>query len=89
MKLQINDSPAYKYRRRAVMLFALAILWLPYAASLYFAYPEWWASLVFAIIVAVGVSVPSAILGFHYRNLSRDEFAKLQPVLGVVLPKDK
>lgn len=89
MKLQINDSPAYKYRRRAVALFALAILWLPYAASIFFAYPEWWPALVFAIITAIGVSVPAAIMGFHFSNLSRDEFAKLQPMVGVVLPKGK
>ena len=89
MKLRLNDSPAYKYRRRAVFLFALAIVWLPYAASISFAYPEWWPALVFAIITAVGVSLPAALMGFHYRNLSRDEFAKLQPMVGVVLPKDK
>lgn len=88
MKLRLNDAPMYKHRRRAVFFFALAILWIPYAISIWLAYPSWWFAALAAVMCGIGVTVPSALLGIHFLNRSRDEAAKLQPMLGVVLPKE-
>lgn len=89
MKLRINHEPMYRYRRASVFFFTLAVLGIPYSLSIFLSYPAWWASLVFSLVCLFGISVSSALLGLHFRNIARDEQEKIQPLLGVVTPIEK
>lgn len=81
----MNKFKGYRYRRYAVVLIALGIIWLPYAASMFFIYPST-TTLLIAIVFAVGVSGSLFLLAANYLRLADEAFKSQLALTGVVSP---
>lgn len=86
MKRRKTFFKGYHYRRYAAALWLAEVLWIALMTALILInvgdIPK--VALGVGLLVAGGILL--ATLALRYGNLARIEFARIQPLLGVVLP---
>jgi len=86
MKRRKTFFRGYHYRRCAAALWLAATLWLAAATTLILISVGDIAKVALGIGLLVAGGILLASLALRYRNLAHLEFARIQPLLGVVLP---
>jgi hypothetical protein len=78
----------YRYRRYAAALWLADLLWAAGITVIaVFDANDWFEILAAALLIFAGIS-SITVAALHFVHLSRAEFAKIRPLIGVVSPFD-
>ena len=75
MKLKISNFRGYRYRRFALGLKALALVWVGYVGTIYFTNPGTQiSSIAFSVLLFIGGVTPLLLLAAACEDIAEHEF---------------